>query len=255
MIVGRRAVLEAIAEFIELGRSAFLAKYGFRAARYQLVHGRHRCDTKAILGVAYGFEHGCAPLKAQEFSGGVEHCVRLLVRLGFRVVRDGHALTADLLESARRLFFRVRRLVVSLTVDARKRLVGLVSCSKAKLDHAAPARELYSASFVFERSVRYIERRCSQWWVLSAKHGLVHPETVLEPYDDTLAGTPKAKREAWAAGVQAALRCLYDQSCVKYLVLAGRSYVAAILGLGAEVEEPLAGMSTGLRRRWLVANT
>jgi hypothetical protein len=134
-------------------------------------------------------------------------------------------------------------------------LVGLVSCSKSKLDHAAPARELYSPSYVFARSVRYVESRCDEWLILSAKHGLVDPSTVLEPYDETLSGARKARREEWAAGVRKALRARYEGRPVKFVLMAGRAYSGAVEGLGAEVEEPLKGMGTGFRRQWLAAHT
>lgn len=133
-------------------------------------------------------------------------------------------------------------------------LVGLVSCSKLKLDRPAPARELYAPSFVFARSARYVESRCDEWWVLSAKHGLVHPDDVA-PYDETLAGARKAVRDAWAAEVRRSLRERYGRRPVKFILMAGRRYAACVEGLGAEVEEPLKGMGTGFRRKWLAANT
>lgn len=132
-------------------------------------------------------------------------------------------------------------------------LVGLVSCSKSKLTHPAPARELYSPSFVFDRSVRYVEKHCDEWLVLSAKHGLVDPDAVLEPYDETLSGAPKARRDEWAAEVREALQARYEGRKVKFILMAGRAYSGAVEGLDAE--EPLKGMGTGFRRQWLAANT
>ncbi len=134
-------------------------------------------------------------------------------------------------------------------------VVGLVSCSKSKLNEAAPARELYAPSFIFSRSARYVETHCDEWFVLSAKHGLVHPDAVVEPYDETLAGAPKAVRDEWAEGVRQVLQARYAGRPVKFVLMAGRSYSGAVKGLDAEVVEPLKGMGTGFRRRWLAANT
>lgn len=127
-------------------------------------------------------------------------------------------------------------------------LVGLVSCSKLKLPTPAPARDLYSPSYVFRKSAEYVEDRCDEWLVLSAKHGLVEPGQVLEPYDETLAGAPKAVRDAWSNKVRRALLECYGRD-VRFVLLAGERYAGAVTGL--DVEKPLAGLGTGHRRRWL----
>lgn len=252
--VSRAAVLCAIHEFDELGRDDFLGRYGFgRSTQYTLIHEGRSYDSKAIVGVAFGYEFGSDPLRPRDFSGGAEHCASLLVRLGFDVECGGESLSDRLLGCARRLVRRLRRTVGCLSAEVREILVGLVSCSKAKLKKAAPARDLYSPSFVFSRSARYVESRCDEWFVLSAKHGLVEPDTVLEPYDDTLAGAPKKVREAWASRVRAELANRFDGQRVKYILMAGSSYAGAVAGL--DVEEPLRGLGTGHRRKWLAANT
>ena len=55
--VTRDGVLTAIEEFDRLGRAAFLDKYGFGEARsYYLVHEGKQYDSKAIVGVAHGYD-------------------------------------------------------------------------------------------------------------------------------------------------------------------------------------------------------
>ncbi|MFF2776450.1 HNH endonuclease [Streptomyces sp. NPDC058052] len=83
--ITRGAVLKAIAEYDELGRDGFLAHYGFKEARsYVLVHEGREYDSKAVAGVAHQWDQG-RPLKAHEFSGGKEHAVAWLRRVGFQV--------------------------------------------------------------------------------------------------------------------------------------------------------------------------
>jgi hypothetical protein len=78
------SVKAAILEFEELGREAFLSKYGFTQSKvYFLKFDGKEFDSKAILGAAHFFETGRA-LKASEFSGG-EPTVRKLNQLGFSV--------------------------------------------------------------------------------------------------------------------------------------------------------------------------
>ncbi len=87
-ITSRAAVLEAIAEFDRLGREAFLFKYGFGQARqYYLDYNDRRYDSKAILGVAHGYQFPAeGPLKAAEFSGGEQTVRAKLEELGFSVL-------------------------------------------------------------------------------------------------------------------------------------------------------------------------
>ncbi len=87
-VITREAVLDSIAEFDQLGRARFLQKYGFDQARqYFMHHDGVYYDSKAIVGVAYGYVTG-RPLTAGQFSGGRQTVGRLLTRLGFEVVVD-----------------------------------------------------------------------------------------------------------------------------------------------------------------------
>ena len=52
------AVQTALNEYDQVGADAFLAKYGFGPARsYFVVRDGKRYDSKAIVGVAYGYQH------------------------------------------------------------------------------------------------------------------------------------------------------------------------------------------------------
>lgn len=88
-----QAVKEAMAEFDRLGREAFLANYGYRRAReYFLLMDGKRYDSKAIAGVAHGYEHPeSGPLPPSAFSGGEQTVRRVLQTLGFTVVKGTSA--------------------------------------------------------------------------------------------------------------------------------------------------------------------
>ncbi len=81
------AVHQAMAEFDELGRKAFLKKYGFGSAKgYRLIARGGEYDSKAIAGVAYKFlPSGGSALQASEFSGGAADAAAKLRALGFEV--------------------------------------------------------------------------------------------------------------------------------------------------------------------------
>lgn len=81
------AVRAAVAEFDEIGRDAFLARYGFGQARgYFLRLNGKDYDSKAIAGVAHGKQFpGLGPLLPSEFTGGANTVVKKLESLGFEV--------------------------------------------------------------------------------------------------------------------------------------------------------------------------
>jgi MoxR-like ATPase len=87
-LTSREAVVAALDEFDDLGRDNFLKKHGFGGARrYFLRRDGRYYDSKAIAGVAFGYEHPeRGPLAHTEF-GGSEHTVKArLEQLGFDVV-------------------------------------------------------------------------------------------------------------------------------------------------------------------------
>ena len=83
----------ALDECSSLGRTGFLARYGFGKSRDFLVRNPANgelCDSKAIVGAAFGFQYpGEGPLKNTDFSGGEATVAPKLQSLGFEVVRIG----------------------------------------------------------------------------------------------------------------------------------------------------------------------
>jgi len=75
--------------------------------------------------------------------------------------------------------------------------IGLIACCKQKLSTPAAAKDLY-CSPLFRASRCYVEPRCHEWAILSAKYGLVLSDQVIAPYDLTLHQLkPQALRD-WA---------------------------------------------------------
>ena len=83
------AVIKAIQEFDQLGRDAFLKKYGFGKARsYELRIDGRSYNSKAIAGAAHGYLSGHTALTPDEFSGGEATVQNTLERLGFTVINN-----------------------------------------------------------------------------------------------------------------------------------------------------------------------
>lgn len=85
--IRRSSVVSAIRECDQLGQDVFLARHGFgRARRYFLDYEGRLYDSKAIVGVAHGYEYpSMGPLGPHDFSGGDATVKPKLEELGFRV--------------------------------------------------------------------------------------------------------------------------------------------------------------------------
>lgn len=130
--------------------------------------------------------------------------------------------------------------------------IGLVACSAGKLDHAAPARDLYTSQ-LFRKAAAYAAATCDRWYILSAKHGLLAPEDVVEPYDERLPRNPRsAEVHRWAIGVRNALNFeLAGIPGVVLVALAGEAYRTPLAGGPWTIEAPMAGLGIGQQLGYL----
>jgi hypothetical protein len=131
--------------------------------------------------------------------------------------------------------------------------VGLVGCAAQKLQRPAPARDLY-VSQLFKKASAYAEKTCDRWYILSAKHGLVHPDTVLEPYDLRLGGPVSPLIQGWANGVRKQLATeLEGVENVTLVALAGEQYRTVLRDIPWPSEIPMRGLGIGQQLAWLTA--
>jgi hypothetical protein len=126
--------------------------------------------------------------------------------------------------------------------------VGLVGCSKTKLDRPAPARELY-CSDLFREAAEYCAHAYDAWYVLSARYGLLDPETNIEPYDLTLNAMSRPAQRAWADSVY------YEMSRAgllpgKIYFHAGLAYRRFLIDRIDRCFVPLAGLGIGKQVAW-----
>jgi hypothetical protein len=131
--------------------------------------------------------------------------------------------------------------------------VALVSCVKSKRAAASPARDLYT-SHLFRGLRAYAEARADAWYILSAQHGLVHPDAVIGPYEKTLGAMPKRDRTVWAHRVQAQLIEILP-SGAELILLAGLRYREGLESFlrkhGFSVSIPMEGLAIGKQLQWL----
>jgi hypothetical protein len=130
--------------------------------------------------------------------------------------------------------------------------VVLVACSAKKLEHAAPARELYQGTR-FKLSYQYAEQlQPRSIFILSARHGLVQPNTMLEPYEQTLEGASNEELYAWGKRVHTELRN-HMTSFTRCTILAPPEYCMPLLPHLEDVETPIVGLDEDSQKAWLRA--
>jgi hypothetical protein len=78
------------------------------------------------------------------------------------------------------------------------RRIALISCSadKASSVNPLPARQLYRSP-LFRKSVAWVEQQGLEWFVISARYGLIPSSMVLMPYDHTMRNKSPDERAAW----------------------------------------------------------
>lgn len=117
----------------------------------------------------------------------------------------------------------------------------LISCGKHKQLIQAHAAELYT-SLRFRLSVTLPQRLHLPFSVLSAKHGLLEPDTLVQPYDFSLASMNRAEMRVWAERVLTQLTTMHS-NVQRFVVLADDDYrddlVPLLLQKKFRVLEPL----------------
>lgn len=130
--------------------------------------------------------------------------------------------------------------------------VALAQCTAKKRPEPTVARKLYDQSAYFRKQVQYAET-ADEWWIQSAKYGLVHPDRVLHPYDEKASDLSDPNRWAWNIACQILQK--YDPESTEIVVLGGSDYADPLTPhleqMGFEVHEPLRGLRIGERMQWL----
>jgi len=122
----------------------------------------------------------------------------------------------------------------------------LIQCTKSKRDEAATASNLYDESTYYCKMRDYANTTGHPWFILSAKHGLLDPETQIEPYNEF--GLTERQAETIAEE-------LADAGFDTVEVIAGKKYTNPLTpeleAEGIEVIEKCRGLSIGERMQRL----
>jgi cytoplasmic iron level regulating protein YaaA (DUF328/UPF0246 family) len=132
--------------------------------------------------------------------------------------------------------------------------IALVACVSKKNLNPMQARDLYISDW-FKKASTYAETISDKWFILSAKYGLVDPNSVIAPYNETLNNMPISKRRTWSLKVMQDLRPQLIAGD-KIVILAGQKYreflVEPLRSVGCQVEIPMEGLRIGEQLSWLL---
>lgn len=127
--------------------------------------------------------------------------------------------------------------------------IALISCTKLKESVPCEARKMYLKSALFNKASRYVEQNnYDEWFILSAKHGLLPKEQIIEPYDITLNNMTSFERKEWSLFV---LKQLEERFQGQYNIdfYAGKKYreklIPELEKNGIKCNTPLQGKGIG----------
>lgn len=135
--------------------------------------------------------------------------------------------------------------------------VFLVACVAGKRPDPVPAAELYTSTW-FTKARNLIEATGAPWFILSAEHGLLSPETVIGPYERTLNKMGAAERRVWAEKVKSQMATQLPNAA-EVVIFAGWRYREHLMPWlheqFARVSVPMEGLPIGRQLSWMTHAT
>lgn len=142
--------------------------------------------------------------------------------------------------------------------ERREKFIGLVGCGLQRMA-AGPvkARSMYKGS-LSKMALRWAERNCENWFVISSAYHLVNPDATIEPYSLWLREMPEEDRIAWGQCVIHDLKKSVGFE-KPFLILAGTDFVQALMPEEKRFRteskfrlyDPMPRMMMGMRQNWL----
>jgi hypothetical protein len=131
------------------------------------------------------------------------------------------------------------------------RRVILVSCTADKHDEPLQAQYLYTKSTLFRKASAYARQHGDAWFIMSAKHALLRPTDVVEPYNTYLPKLPLVERKRIGERVVDTLCSIMGEDEFEVEIHAGKEYVKAIVPFldlrGVRWSDPMNGLGIGQR--------
>ena len=132
----------------------------------------------------------------------------------------------------------------------------LVSCVGKKTADATMASDLYRSTW-FLLAKEYCLSHGYQWFILSARYGLLNINTIIEPYDLTLKECNQRYQRVWSQRVFFDIKEKIPINTT-LVIFAGVQYrrflYPSLCRYGYNIEIPMRGLGIGKQLQWLKAN-
>jgi cytoplasmic iron level regulating protein YaaA (DUF328/UPF0246 family) len=133
--------------------------------------------------------------------------------------------------------------------------IALIACASKKISTPDKARNIY-ISPLFKLSMKYAEQlEPDQIFILSALHGLLDPNKVIDPYNVTLNKFSSSEIRAWANNVLSDLGSVANLKKDHFIILAGTNYRKYLTPHLGSYEVPLEGKGIGKQLQYLKQET
>ena len=138
--------------------------------------------------------------------------------------------------------------------DGSSEWIVVIGCGAAKRETPCPAADLYTGS-LFKMAKRLALNIGCDWYILSAKYGLLAPRKIIAPYESTLSKMPIEYRRRWAARVG---EDIMKTGAAGVLSLAGYDFYTKplepiLLSAGIKLKCPMKNMTLGHQKSYLNA--
>jgi hypothetical protein len=123
--------------------------------------------------------------------------------------------------------------LASLLNDDGKPPIIVIGCGRHKKKSPTLAKDLYTSER-FKRSKAIATNIEANFFVLSAKHGLLEPNQIVEPYDVEISTLDEQKKILWAESVLKSIATFRNGAAVT--ILAEKDYVLPLIACNSEAD-------------------
>jgi hypothetical protein len=135
-------------------------------------------------------------------------------------------------------------------------MIIFISCTKKKQDHPCKAKEMYQASQWFRGGWKYAESlHPDEIYILSAKYGLLRPDNIISPYEQTLNAAKDAEIRKWSIMVADQIKKAGINRTQKAIFLCGKNYRKYIKNLFKDNSAPCSNLGIGKQMQFFKEHT
>lgn len=135
-------------------------------------------------------------------------------------------------------------------------MIVFIARTKKKQDHPCKAKEMYRPSQLFRGGWKYAESlKPDAIYILSAKYGLLNPETIIEPYEKTLIMEKDAQIRRWSIMVANQIKKEGINRMDHAVFLCGKPYRKYIQNLFPNHSAPVSHLGIGKQMQFYKEHT